>query len=131
MIEFIDFQPDIHHPILADWWTGHKWPVIPISSLPKNGLICTYNKKPVCSGFIYKTEVDIAWMEWVLCDPQADREYRGSCIDALIEKLSELAKNMGYRLIFTSVANTSLIKRLEKYNFGICDTNVTNLVRVL
>lgn len=131
MIRFEKFSPEKHYEILKDWWLGHKWSVVPMRSLSKNGLMCYWNDIPVCSGFIYGSDSNIAWQEWLLCDPKADRQYRSECIDNLLDELDKQAKDMGYTVIFTSVRNASLMTRLENKGFQVSDTEMTNMVKVL
>lgn len=127
----VQFNPEIHYNTLIKWWKGHKWVLVPLDSLPDTGLVCFFGDKPVCAGFLYRTNSNIAWLEWLVCDPKADRNYRSACIDKLIKELINLAKEDGYKIIFTSVSNKNLITRLGRHNFEITDNNMNNLIRVV
>lgn len=126
------FDNQIHYDLICSWWLEHSWPCIPLDMLPvENGLLCYYNDKPVCSGFIYNTGTSIAWLEWLLCDPQAPKSYRSDAIDYLIKALELLAKENEATVVFTSVVSKPLIRRLDKHNYSINDTGMTNLTKVL
>lgn len=131
MIAFEKFSSQKHYKTLTQWWNGHKFPVVPLDSLPELGIVCLAQDKPICSGFLYKTDSNIAWMEWLLCDPSAPREYRGECINALIDKLEALAKDFGYTNIYTNLIHPSLCNRLESKGFIITDKQSINLVKVI
>lgn len=132
------FNPEKHYQIILDWWSSHNWDGIPLEALPKAneeqyyGYVCYYDDKPVCSGFVYGSCSNIAWLEWLLCDKNASKEYRSEAIDFLIEKLEDMAKNiLGARTLFTSVISKPLIRRLGKHKFQVTDKNMTNLIKVL
>lgn len=126
-----EFIPEKHYQTLVDWWTGHKWPRIPLESLSKTGLVCYVDETPVCSAFLYKSDSDISWLEWLLCDPKANRKYRSDCLNYIIEQIEKLSVESGHKFLFTSISHPSLQSRLEKKGFTVSDTNVTNLLKVL
>lgn len=118
------------HGVLARWWDAHSWPVIPHDALPSTGMIACA-EEPVCAAFLYKTDSSIAWMEWFISDPQAEKRHVSIGLDMIIEELSAFAKEQGFKTIFTSMHHRGLIRRLERHGFKTQDTDVTQLMRIL
>jgi len=124
------FSPEAHYGIISEWWEAHKWPVIPLPALPQIGMVVIHDK-PVCAGWLYKTDSTIGWMEWLISDRRAEKSVRGEAIDLLIDSLLERAKQEGMGIVFTSIRVPKLIKRLEHHGFSISDANMTNMTRTI
>lgn len=118
------------YPMVCSWWDGHKWPQIPQESLSKTGLIVEVNNVPVCAGWIYKSDSNLAWFEWLVCDPKAGKEERNLAIPFLIETVKKIIKAWGFSVIFMSVSakHRSLIKRLTDHGFEMTDSNMVNFI---
>ncbi len=112
---------------VRQWWEGHKWPAIPLSALPKTGLIV----EGVCAGWLYSTDSSIAWMEWIVSNPLSDKTLRDASLNTLIENLLGKAKESGFTQVFTSVNHPKLIERYQNNGFTIEDRNVTHMIRSL
>lgn len=113
---------------LYKWWKKHEgWEPVGEILLPDTGLVVEVDEKLVAAGFVYLTNSAIAWMEWVVCDPEADRKVRGPAIDLLLEKLFELAKHEGAQLVFSSIKPGRFEERLLKHNFVKADEGMVNL----
>ena len=131
MIVARSYNEKEHYDLLCSWWQGHNWTPLPIQALPSNGIVTYYGNKPVSAGFLYKTDSSIAWLEWLVCDPKAAKEYRSDCINNTIESLCMLADELGYKLIMTSVNNIGLKKRLDNHGFQVTDKKMTNYLKVM
>jgi len=116
-----------HYTSLSTWWKAHDWPVMPPESLSQYGLVIP----GVAAGFLYKTDSNIAWLEFLISNPEVNKEARSKGLDAIIEGLSAEAKRLGFKTVFTSSYHPGLIKRYEKHQFVKTDENVTQLVRIL
>jgi hypothetical protein len=115
------------YPSLYSWWTAHKWQPVAIEALPKTGLVI----EGVCAGFIYKTDSNMCLIEWIISNPETDKNVRNDALDLLINKLVDTAKEMGFTLAFTSVQHQGLLKRYENHKFIVTDQQMTNMIRVL
>lgn len=115
------------YPLLKQWWEQYGWQPVSIDALPSTGYIINN----VCAGFLYKTDSSIAWLEWVVADKSADKELKTASLDMLIQVLIEDAKLSGYKTIFSSIQNESLMNRYLKHGFTKSDANMTNFVRSL
>lgn len=122
-MRFLDLNND--YDTLASWWKEYHFPVIPKDSLPKNGFIIDN----ICAGFIYCTDSNIAWLEFVVANPNISRDERKTGLQELIIGLTELAKEFGYKHIFTSTNHESLENRLVESGYSVQDRNVTHLMR--
>lgn len=122
---------DSHYPMLCEWWESHKWPVMPRQFLPQTGIISKKDDVYLCAGFLYKTDSDLCWLEYLISNRQGLREYHSEGVDKCIEALLNEAKRSQFKAVFTSCRNKPLISRYEKHGFGISDSEMTNLIRVL
>ena len=120
---------EVDHAQVAGWWLAHKWPVIPLPSLPKNGLIVVGDDgREVCAGFIYQTDSDIAWLEFIVSNPECSMRVRAKSLDTLIAGLKARAQELGHRCFFTSLSSKGLMKLYEKHGFQRTDTKMTNFI---
>ena len=55
--------------ILVKWWKDWGWEAPPKDFLPENGtsgLIVFDGDEPICAGFIYLTNSEVAWVDWII-----------------------------------------------------------------
>lgn len=118
-----------HYPKILEVWKARKLPDMPQSSLPDTG-VCfeAPNGDLAAFGFIYKTNSDIAWAEWITTNPSFSAPARHEALDALIPSLLLLARINGARVVFTSVLDQGLISRYKKHGAMVGDSGATNMV---
>lgn len=121
------FNPDVHYIEICSWWKFHNWPSIPLSALPKNGIVVIADGVMAVAGWIYQTDSDICLLEWFIANPKVRRFKRSESIDCLLRVAKDAAKKMGFKTIFTTAKNESLIGRMEKSGFSIGERSMTNL----
>lgn len=112
---------------LHNWWKEYDWQSIPLKSLPQTGFIID----DYCAGFLYKTDSDIAWLEWIVSNKNANKKEKSQALDLLITTLTETAKTNGFRVIFTSVAHKGLTEKYKTLGFKETDSRMTNLIKEL
>lgn len=124
------YKPE-DYETLASWWDKHpQWKPVPEEWLPKVGFVVDSDGSPICAGFLYFTNSTIAWLEYIVSDPDSDKETRSEAVDVLINQLTTQAIKVGFKVHFTSVGNPAFQKRLvEKHQYEVGDTNVTQLFR--
>lgn len=115
------------YPIVCSWWKDHQWPSIPLSFLPKTGIIVD----DCAAGFLYCTDSKLCWLEFVVVDKSADKQRRRDALDLLISESIEIAKESGYMVMFSSVSHAGLIQRYKNHGFDVTDQNMTNLIKRL
>lgn len=118
----IDLNTD--YETLSTWWTGYDFPVVPKECLPENGLIID----GLCAGFIYKTDSNIAIMEWIIGNKEADSGARKAALEDLIKSLTDMARSLGYKRVFSMVKHPNLIQLYKENGFLESDTNMTHFV---
>lgn len=113
---------------VAKWWVAHGWQPVPPGSLPIIGMIVESPKNKLCAGWIYQTDSDIAWLEWVVGNPEADKMERSEALDMLVQSLLRAAKERGHSAIFTTLRHERLIERYKKHGFKVTDENMTCMI---
>jgi len=126
-MQIMKFDKDKHYDTICSWWEKHQWPKIPLTMLPQTGYIVD----DLCAGFLYQTDSNIAWLEFIISNPESTKDDRSKALDILIDRLSEDARGMGFTMIFSSINHSNLINKYEKNGFNIADKNMTNMVRIL
>jgi len=121
------FTPDNDYAIIEQWWLAHGSYPPKLEHLSATGLLVEEGGKPICNGFLYKTDSKICVFEFVCCDPNADKKVRDKALDQLIKAATQWAKNNNFTLIYTSVNSYKYILRLEDNGFIEVDNNMTHM----
>ena len=119
---------------LTSWWHDNRFTPPGRDMLPENGtggLIITNNDIDVCAGFIYFTNSSCAWLEWIVADFNYRESDREECILFLIEALKEVAKQKGFKYMFASVKNKSLVSKYKKCGFVPGDSNSQEMITLI
>lgn len=118
---------------LTAWWTAHDWLVVPEHALPPLGLVVESTAgSPIAAVFLYQTDSSICWVEWLVADPNTDKHLRDVAINIVLNDIADIARDYGYKAIFTSSAFSQLTDRLsEKHEFIVTDKNMTHLIKSL
>lgn len=117
----------LDYPMISTWWAARQWPSLPIEMLPKNGFVVDN----YCAGFLYSTDSQICWMEFLVSNPATDSKARNEAMNLLIATLLGRAKDLGFSIIFTSVIDEKLKNRYQTHDFIVTETGMTNLIRRL
>jgi hypothetical protein len=121
--------------ILVKWWRDWRWTPPAKEFLPEDGaggVIVYDGETPVCAGFIYVSNSQVAWIEFVISNMDVkNREVREASIDLLISSLTNIAKESGYKYIFTRVKNQSLINVYSHLGYVIGDVGATEMIKKL
>lgn len=123
----------LDRPTLEEWWQGYDWPSPREDHLPKRGLVAfdPETNERLAAGFLYETDSAFCWMEWIVGNPTADKFKRREAIDILITDIVRLGKELGFKSVFTSLANPRLKEAYIKAGFIETDKSVNNYVRGL
>jgi len=85
----------------------------------------------ICSAWFYSTDTSVAWMEYLVKNPDITMDVTSQALDMVIENLTERARNQGFKILFTCTDKKSLMNRLERLSFIKGDELVTHYVRRL
>ena len=122
------FETD-DYPLAAAWWTQHGWPVVPIESLPRIGLLVSHGTVPVCCSFMYW---DSGWgyIAWTVADAEAPKDVRSAAVDFAIANLTKLGDELSIRLLYTSTRNPAMQDRYTRLGWVPCETDFQTFIRV-
>lgn len=113
---------DDYQNILVKWWLDWGWETPPNRDiLPddgESGVIVYQDEIPVCAGFIYSSNSNLAWISWIVSNKDYRvRDKRKESIKALISTLSIIGKNLGARYCYINFDSKHLIKPSEELGF--------------
>lgn len=119
--------------ILSGWWKDWRWTPPVKNFLPENGtggLIVYDGDTPVVAGFIYNTNSDVAWADWIISNIKyKDREKRKMAIEALLTALENISKKMNKKFIYALVKNQPLINTYKKLGYIQGEAYNTELIK--
>lgn len=117
---------------LLKWWKDWGWDAPPEDFLPSSGLMVEVEDRPVCAGFFYTTNSKVAWVEWVISDPEYREEpSRHECLDLLIGTLTQTVSSLGYKYIYALIKNKSLKEVYGKFGYIEGDSYNSEMIKVL
>jgi hypothetical protein len=125
---------DKDYDVLCEWWKWWRFSPPPKDMLPSNGLGGVMVQKDgvdVCAGFIYKTDSFTCLIEYVVSNPLYKNEDRKKCIEYLINVLTGIGKNYGYKYAFATMKNPTMIKSYESCGYKKGSTDCTELIKVI
>ena len=124
-----------YEKLLVNWWKDWGWEAPPKDFLPDNGTggFMVYNNNiPLCAGFIYKTNSNVAWVDWIISDKNyRDKKSRKEGIKYLIEALTEICKQLGYTYCYALINHKGLIKTYEDLGYIKADNYNQELIKYL
>lgn len=126
-MEIRPFNPQSDYETVKEWWAGQKWTAMPLDYLPKVGMMVP----EVCAGWLYQSDSKIAWVEFIIANPNTTKEERSEGLNLLIKGLLDKAKDLGFGAVFTSAQHPGLIKRYTEFGFQVTDTGMSTLIRRL
>ena len=121
---------------LCDWWKFWKFKAPPLFILPddkSDGLMVSYKGENLCAGFIYSTSSSSLFhVEWIVSTYKIkDKLVRKEGLNFLINGLGYMGKQMGAKVIYTSLVNPMLIKRYADCGWNEGSKNATEMVMVV
>ena len=119
---------------LCEYWKWWKFPAPTRGMLPKDlsySFAVIYEDNILSAGFLYVTPSEIAWLEFIISNPHIkDRIIRQDALYLLIDTICSVAKNMGFKSMFTSVKNENLIHRYLNCGF-VKGTTSIEMIKIL
>lgn len=128
MISFEIFDPSKHYSEIYQWWVEQNWSPIPITHLPTTGIVVYSDDKMACAAWIYKTDSAFCIFDWFVANPKIRKKERSDCLNYLIDTGKTIANKMGFRSIYITTKNESLISRLEKNKFNKISQGMSSLI---
>jgi len=124
-----------YHNILVDWWVQWNWEPPKRDFLPDNGkggIIVYDGEIPICAGFIYLTNSEVAWVDWIISNKEYRvKDKRKEAITLLISSLTNISKNSGSKYSYALIKNQSLIKTYEDLGYVKGDSYTSEMIKLL
>lgn len=121
--------------ILVGWWKD--WGFTPPSKefLPSNatgGCMIIDGDEPVCAGFLYTTNSNIAWVDWIISNKNYRKKpERKEAISLLILTLTNLAKNLGNKYAYSLMDSKRLVEIYESLGYKKSASYTEELIKIL
>lgn len=121
--------------ILVKWWDDWGWPAPKKDFLPENGeggLIIYDGDEPVCAGFMYATNSNVCWVDWVISSKTYNKKpTRKEAIKMLVESLTKLCENIGAKYIYALTRHQILIGIYEELGYDKGDSYTYEMIKTL
>ena len=116
-------QHDDYDTIVEWWKSWPDWTPLARNLLPENGtggIIIERDGTPIVAGFLYSTNSKIAWMEWIVSNP--NERNKSEAIELLISSLEEWGVEGGLEVVLSIGRSKSLIDKYKKLGYTV-DSN--------
>lgn len=113
------------YALISTWWLQHGWSPVSFEMLPKIGFIVN----DICAGFLYINDSKLCHLEWIVSDPDSNKQERSESLSILLNVLENTAKELGCSAIFTTTKHENLIKRYENNGYVTTDVEMTHLIK--
>lgn len=111
--------------LVGFWKAWPEWEQHPTKDLlPLNGcggVMVEKEGKPIIAGFLYLTNSKVAWLEWIVSNPDYRESDRKEALELLINTLETVAINQGYKIILSIGRNKGLIETHKKLGYTVDD----------
>lgn len=122
---------DNDYSTLLNWWSFWKFPAPAKDILPeegRGGIMVYKDSIEICAGFLFFTNSKMAWLEFIVSNPEYKEKDRKEAICFLINELTFIAKSKGFKVVFTSIKNENLINRFKECGYIIGSENTKELI---
>ena len=110
---------------MCSWWKWWKWPNMTKDLLPMNGcggLMVYKGEIPIAIGFLYLSNSKVAWLDWIVSNPEYRESDRKESIELLIKSLEEVAVIQGFSIVISITRNKGLIETHKKLGYSVDET---------
>lgn len=106
----------------VEWGKFFRFPYPPKNMLPSSGFgglkLTNEDGVDLCAGYLYETNSDIAWLEWIISNPNVkDKKIRKESLTELIYYLTLQAEQKGYKAVFSSIKEEGLIEKYKQNGY--------------
>jgi len=111
--------------ILIEWWESYNHMLVPTQELlpekGQSGLVVEKEGRMIAAAFVYLTNSDMGYIDFMVSDPNYKGKDRFEMITMLIEACSELAIELGCRIIWAMTTYDGIVKRCKKLDHNVLD----------
>jgi len=121
-----------HFSIIKEWWMRHHNIEISADILSNFGYLYFNENTPVAALWLYPIlGSKTCWIGWPVTNPDSDKQIRNTALDELFGIIEEEARQMGYKLMWTTSGIPTGQARLEKHQYLLGDSNINQYWRAL
>jgi hypothetical protein len=113
---------------LNDWLVGHGHDEIFRNELPALGYVACRNGQPVAMAFLRLAEGNVAMAESMVSNPQASTLLAADAVHMVIEKISQVAKDLNIKQLIAWTVKPSVARHISKHH-GYKQTKQITLVK--
>ena len=109
---------------LQSWWKAWEWTEMNKDLLPLNGLgglIISKEDIPVVAGFLYLTNSGVAWIEWVISNPEYREDNRKDALEFLLKEFENVALSVEKTIILSIGRSKGLINAHRNLGYTVDD----------
>ena len=113
---------DKDYNCLVSWWKWWRWTPVPKNFLPDNGtggIMIEKENTPIVAGFIYYTNSDAVFVEWIISNPQYKHGDRKEAVEMLLKTIEAICKEQGKKYMFSIGRNQHLINTHKKLGWDV------------
>ena len=129
LVEFKDAH--LQFDKMAAWWNMRDCPVPEKVHLPKTGFLVYLDREPVCGGFLFQTDSDVAIIGHIVSNPTTSSRKRHEGLNALIRRLEVAAETLGFSLVGASANYMPLIERYQDLGYTVFDKDLVSVGKLL
>ena len=118
------------YPKLKEIWGQYpEWTAIPEEMLPKIGVVVeNEGKQIIASGFLYQTDSQMCYMEWILANKDFSEFSRGRATSMVVKALINEGKRLKFKTIFTCVKHAGLKRLYARQGLKETDKEMSNFI---
>lgn len=125
------YVPETDFTHIKKWGENRGMKIGTPGFLPPTGIVVAYYSKPVCMGFMIRCDNGVAINSDFMSDPDAPKELRNEAVEFMREKLYELARQQGFRVVIAFTSIPKHVERLKEKGYIEMDKNLVHLGRIL
>ena len=118
---------DVSFEEIKVWFDARGWAQVTQEILPEIGIWVP----GFAALFLYQTDSPLGWMEWAVTNPVADAIKRREALDLCIDECIRKAKEVGIKVLLSSLNHERLIERYKSKGFAATDVGMTNMARTI
>lgn len=120
---------------LVEWWDSWpEWQAPPKDFLPDDGnggIMVEKNNIPIVAGFLYFTNSNVGWLEYVISNPDYKEQDRSEAIKLLITAAENVFKGQGVKYVFSIGRNKHLINKHKELGWIVDETPSNELIKII
>ena len=124
-----------YEEVLCNWWKDWRWTPPQKNFLPENGkggYMIYVDDTPVVAGFLYNTNSDVAWVDFIISNfHYKDKENRLIAIDMLLKSLEQKAVEINKKFLYALTNHKTLIASYEENGYVVAGTYNVELIKKL